>query len=165
MFRSRNKRLTLALAVACCTLGALASAEAEQASGSTGCNGSAGFNLELGIVNACDRDTYLSGPGITVSGTGGNELSALTSNSNGVAIYAEGTSTTGHGGGVAGITDGAAAGAYGVRGELGDTAPGNPSAGVYGRSNSSTGNGPGVFGEHVINIGTAPGVAGYSASA
>src|SRR5262249_2845278 len=46
-----------------------------------------------------------------------------------------------------------------------DTAPGNPSAGVYGRSNSSTGNGPGVFGEHVINIGTAPGVAGYSASA
>src|SRR5215470_5535638 len=106
MSHTGNTRLALALAVACCAIAALASSGAEQASGSTGCNGNGGFNFELGIANACDLQTALAG-------NSGDELTVTTSSADGIAIEGNGSSATGAGWGVYGRTEGGSFNAYG----------------------------------------------------
>jgi hypothetical protein len=157
-----------------------ASLGTEQASSSTGCNGSPGFYFELGVANICQATTTLSAPGgspggkiLTLNG-GGFVLSAYDGSGGGTALrgYADNPTATGPGGiGVHGITAGVIAGDYGVVGDLtpvingGVSRTGNPSAGVLGRSSTDTGpNGPGVFGWHFKSSGTAPGVLGETDS-
>ena len=149
-------RLAGALLATGCFMFVLASVGVQQARSSSGCDGTPGFNLELGIANTCNRPTTLSGSssGIAVS----------SSLAGGTALFGDASASTGDSTGVYGTTDSSGAHATGVFGELSSRAPGSPSAAVVGESASTTANGYGVWGLHIQNSGAAPAVLGQTDS-
>jgi len=112
-----------------------------------------GDPLLLGSENLATSSTVLETAGF-------QGLAVLDTHVGATALEGAATAPTGSGWGVAGATSSAGADAFGVWGGLNVTTPGAGSAGVFGRSASTTANGYGVWGKHEQTNGTAAGVFG-----
>src|SRR5262245_49342938 len=142
MFHSKSTHLALALAVACCTLAAIASVGADEAWAGD-CSSSFVFNL--GAANTCNSTTSL-----TSTGSGIQVTSQL---ANGFALFGFNSASSGQSWGVSGETFSSGTNAAGTGGYLNTFTPGSgsgvlTSAGIFGRSDSTTAYGPAVFGIH-----------------